>query len=311
MTALYSPFTNKNLWSGRTDANKDEYIYQAIQFLDLNNPAKGLSGYALLGFECDAGVSRNQGNPGANEGPNAFRRALAKFPIHKSVHLFDAGDVSCTGDDLETAQIELSHQIKKILACGLTPIVIGGGHETAWGHFQGLPHPNKNIAIINFDAHFDLRPLIDGQLGSSGTPFRQIHDLLTAENKPFHYYCAGIQPFSNTKYLFDYAHELNVNYELAETIHANPCDMRFIENIINQHEHIYVSICLDVFQASLAPGVSAPQVLGISATYVIEALKRLKNSGKVISIDIVELAPKYDIRDQTAKLAATLLMNYL
>lgn len=311
MTAFYSPLTNKSLWSGRADANTNEYIYQIIQFLDLNNPANDLNGYALLGFECDAGVSRNQGNPGASEGPNAFRSALAKFPIHKSLQLFDAGNVSCAGDNLEAAQLELSHQINKIIACGLTPIVIGGGHETAWGHFQGLSHPNKDIAILNFDAHFDLRPLINGQLGSSGTPFRQIHNFLTADNKPFHYYCAGIQPFSNTKYLFDYAKKLNVSYELAETIHANPYDMRFIDKIINRHEHLYVSICLDVFQASLAPGVSAPQVLGISATYVIEALKRLKNSGKVMSIDIVELAPKYDIRDQTAKLAATLLMNYL
>ena len=61
-------------------------------------------------------------------------------------------------------------------------IVIGGGHETAWGHFQGLAHPNKDIAILNFDAHFDLRPLINGQLGSSGTPFRQIHNFLTTNN---------------------------------------------------------------------------------------------------------------------------------
>lgn len=311
MTSLYSPIKNTNIWSGRSDANAREYVYQIIQMLNLNTHFKPLNGYALLGFESDTGVSRNQGNPGACEGPNAFRRALAKLPIHSDFALYDAGNVICVAGALEAAQAELGIQIEKIIACGLTPIVIGGGHETAWGHFQGLAPSNGDIAILNFDAHFDLRPLIDNQLGSSGTPFRQIHDYLKAQNKPFQYYCAGIQVLSNTKQLFDYANTLNVHYELADKINASPYDLNFIDRIIQAHQHIYVSICLDVFNASIAPGVSAPQALGISPTYVLEALKRLKQSGKVISLDIVELAPRYDIRDQTAKLAASLLMTYL
>ena len=316
MVSLYTPMTDRSIWSGRLDALADEYIYQTIQFLDLNltqttiNP---FNGYALLGFESDAGVSRNLGNPGAKEGPAAFRRALAKFPVHAPFNLYDAGNVTCPKDDLEAAQTELSVQVARILSHQLTPILIGGGHETAWGHFQGVTrhYQNKDIAILNFDAHFDLRPLIDGQFGSSGTPFRQIHDALHAQEKPFHYYCAGIQPFSNTKSAFDSAHAYGVHYLLAEKIDATPYDLRFIEHIIDTHEHIYVSICLDVFNAAIAPGVSAPQSLGIAATYVVNALKRLKTSGKVISLEMVELSPKHDINGQTAKLATSLLMTYL
>ena len=311
MTSCYYPTTNPNLWSGRTDADDNEYVYQIIQALNLNDAPKKLTGYAFLSFQSDTGVVRNQGSPGAYEGPNAIRRTLAKFPIHSNMTLYDAGNIICIANDLETAQVELGIHVAKIIACGLTPIVLGGGHETAWGHFQGLAHTNKDIAILNFDAHFDLRPLINDQLGSSGTPFRQIQGYLALQNKPFHYYCAGIQPFSNTKHLFDYAHRLNVHYTLAETINANPYDVTFIKNIIDSHQHIYVSICLDVFNASIAPGVSAPQILGIFPNYVIESLKLLKSSGKVIILDIVELAPNYDIRDQTAKLAASLLMTFL
>lgn len=311
---MYYPITDHSIWSGRTDAQNNEYLYQIIQYLDLNNmPAKSLSGYGLIGFECDTGITRNQGNPSAKDGPISFRKALAKCPVHSSFALYDAGNVKCLADELETAQTELSIQINKLLSHHLMPIVIGGGHETAWGHFQGVAkhYHDADIAILNFDAHFDLRPLIDGQRGSSGTPFRQMNTLLKSEGKPFNYYCAGIQPFSNTRSLFDYAKENHVNYLLAEKIHANPLDISFIEQIVQAHQHIYVSICLDVFNAALAPGVSAPQPLGIGATYVINALKLLKNSGKVISLEIVELAPDYDIHAQTAKLAATLLMTWL
>lgn len=313
ITPLYSPLTDKSAWSGRTDALDHEYVFQIIQCLDLNSPIDALTGFALLGFECDTGVSRNQGNPGATEGPTAFRRAFAKLPMPTPFTLYDAGNVTCHADDLEAAQKTLGIQVANILSRNLTPIVIGGGHETAWGHFQGVAqhYHDHDIAILNFDAHFDLRPLIDGHLGSSGTPFRQINELLTAQKRAFNYYCAGIQPFSNTQHLFNYAQANKVNYLLAETIHANPYDLRFIENIIQSHQSIYVSICLDVFSCALAPGVSAPQALGITATYVIEALRLLKQSGKVISLEIVELAPKYDVNNQTAKLAAALLMGYV
>lgn len=314
MRPLYSPTTDHSTWAGRADAKPAEYVWQIMQCLDLNTlPAHLTSGYALLGFESDAGVARNQGNPGAHEGPMSFRRTLAKLPVHSALNLYDAGNVQCLANKLEEAQTELAIQVNRILSHNLTPIVIGGGHETAWGHFQGLArhYPKADMAILNFDAHFDLRPLIDDKFGSSGTPFRQIHDLLALTNRPFNYYCAGIQPFSNTESLFHYAHANHVKYLLAENIHAKPHDLRFIERIIQSHQHIYVSICLDVFSAALAPGVSAPQPLGISANWVIDALKLLRASGKVISLDIVELAPAYDVNNITAKLAAMLLMTYL
>jgi formiminoglutamase len=315
MTTEYTPMP-ENIWSGRPDAEDDDYIYQRVKPLHLNTPAlntSALSGYALLGFESDAGVIRNFGNKGASQGPNAFRQAFAKCPVHCTFDLFDAGNVTCIGDDLESAQDTLKTSVEKLLSWNLKPIVIGGGHETAWGHYQGLEshYHQGHVAILNFDAHFDLRPLIAGQRGSSGTSFRQIHTLLNNKQKPFHYYCVGIQPFANTKHLFQYANTHQVHYMLAETIHADAYNLHFIEEIIQTHRHIYVSICLDVFNMAYAPGVSAPQALGIAPTYVLEALKLLRQSNRVVGLDIVELAPKYDREHQTAKLAAALLMTYL
>ena len=313
---MYSPLIEP-IWSGRTDAKPNEYVYQQINCLDLSKPASLQTDYqkkyVLLGFQSDEGVTRNLGRAGASQGPSAFRKAFGKLPIHKPFELFDAGNVACLDHDLENAQQVLGNKVAQCLSLGLNPIVIGGGHETAWGHYQGLNQhfQDQSIALLNFDAHFDLRPLINNQQGSSGTPFFQIHQHLKAQNKPFYYYCAGIQPFSNTMSLFQTAHEFDVNYCLAETIHATPNDLTFVQQVIKNHEKIYVSVCLDVFSATIAPGVSAPQPLGIGISYVIKALRYLKASNKVVSLDFVELSPPYDINDQTAKLASCLLMEYL
>lgn len=267
-------------------------------------------GYALIGFQSDIGIQRNFGNIGAAYGPVEFRKALAKMAVQEQLIIYDAGNVSPVGNQLEKAQKTLGELVATILDHRLFPIVIGGGHETAWGHFQGI-HAHfldQEIAILNFDAHFDLR--LSPQ-STSGTPFRQIHQHLQKNNQPFYYYCVGIQPHANTLGLFNYAKEHHVKYLLAQDIHEKPNSTHLIEDIIARHQRIYVSICLDVFAASIAPGVSAPQPLGIYPDYVLRALKKLKNSQKVVALDIVELSPQYDIQHHTAKLAAALIHSFL
>ncbi|NBX84261.1 MAG: formimidoylglutamase [Gammaproteobacteria bacterium] len=313
MERYYNPDISKDTWCGRKDANENEYIYQLIQCKSLNDDESLLSGYGLLGFNSDTGIERNQGRRGAALGPQFFRQCFGKITAPHAIPLFDFGNIQVLNDNLEEAQVCLGEKIHQILKTHIFPIVIGGGHETAWGHYQGIKShfPNDDIAILNFDAHFDLRPLMPKQLGTSGTPFRQIYHFLNEKEQTFHYYCAGIQPLANTKSLFDFAHQHHVQYQFAHEINTNPLDLSFIRNIIQKHSKIYVTICLDVFSASIAPGVSAPQALGIQPTFVIEALKIIKQSQKAVSLDIVELSPPLDINNHTAKLAASLVAGYI
>jgi formiminoglutamase len=302
-------------WTGRLTPNPNEFIWQMVQSLDLNHiqMAKEHPAYALLGFACDTGVKRNLGRVGAALGPNAIRDAFAKLASPVKIQLFDAGNLEKIGNHLEKAQEELAHCVKRLLQYHYFPIVLGGGHETAWGHFLGLHQffQDKDIAILNFDAHFDLRPFKSPNEPNSGTPFRQIQTLKQQHQQDFNYYCAGVQPFANSSSLFDFAKQHQVQYQSAEEINLKPHDLSFIDQIIARHEYIYTTICLDVFAAHIAPGVSAPQVLGIEPQFILAALKKLKQSGKVIALDIVELSPPYDIDHHTAKLAAHLLMTFL
>jgi len=299
--------------------NKGDTFLAKVRNIDLNQKKhldliKG--GDVLLGFCCDEGVRRNNGRTGAKEGPAAFRREFGKLYYHQHKEntfstLYDAGNVICVGNTLEDAQEELSFYVREIISSGGIPVIIGGGHEVAYGHYLGLIKSGNAPAIVNFDAHFDLREFSVDNIPNSGTPFRQIEDVLSKSHAKFNYYCCGIQRFSNSVNLFSYAKQLNVEYQMATTINTKPNNMSFINKIIEKHQKVYLTICLDVFNASIAPGVSAPQALGITPEYVLEAVYRLKRSNRIAAIDIAELNPKKDSDSRTAKLAANIIAEYL
>src|SRR5699024_1482369 len=121
-------------------------------------------------------VKRNQGRQGAAEAPDKIRKELAKLPYrfnHKP-SLIDVGTVACEEDRMEAAQAELGDHIYTLMQKQLTPIIVGGGHETLYGHYLGIRKQighDRTLGIINIDAHFDLR---HDEQPSSGTMFRQI-----------------------------------------------------------------------------------------------------------------------------------------
>lgn len=302
------------IWQGRLDSPPRSCLFQQIQFLDLRAKLTSCTHptFALLGFACDEGIRRNRGRLGAAQGPDALKRALAPLPIHHLLHCVDAGHLGCESGALEDAQAALGHAVHTLLTHRFTPIILGGGHELAFGHYQGIAahlSPQSRLGIVNFDAHFDMRPLLSHDQGSSGTSFLQIAQAAQAAGRSFHYTCIGIQPASNTDALFETARNYHVQVMPAETLHLRPSTVakRLTQRTIQQHDSLYVSLCLDVFAAAYAPGVSAPQVMGVLPWQVIPLLRQLAGSGKVISYDLAELSPPHDVDSRTAKLAAALI----
>ncbi len=316
---FYQP-SNSKVWKGLRQSQGQAYYYQAINTIDIRKDimvSDDCVNYGLLGFCCDSGVIRNQGRPGAKEGPKALRQALANLPIHfaDTVRLYDCGDVVDKTQDLEAAQQALAEAVARLKALNLKPILIGGGHEIAWGHYQGLlnAHSLEQFGIINFDAHYDMRQLLKGNKGSSGTPFLQIAKDCEKRQCPFDYTCIGIQTHANTQELFDTAKRHHVYTLLADDIYMqDPAhSVAMMDDTLNRLDQIYLTVCLDVFSAPIAPGVSAPQVAGLQAWQVIRLLRYIARSKKVVSFDIAELSPPHDKDQQTAKLAALLVANYI
>lgn len=308
----YQPPTSSS-WKGRDDGPHAR-LFQQIQQLDCNKlPASLLEkSIVLLGFSCDEGVKRNLGRPGAAQGPEALRKALCNIPLTSSPTrpIYDAGTILCTDGNLEKAQQLLENTVAALRERGAFVIVLGGGHEVAWGNFQGLSAnhleaSSLGIDTLNFDAHFDLRQLLPENKGSSGTSFSQIHDACQRKKISWRYACFGIQPFGNTKELFETAKKINTTHCLAETmIHHADLAHEALGTWLAAAQQIHLTLCLDVFAAAHAPGVSAPQALGISPQELLPFFRQALESGKVIGFDIAELNPLYDRDDQTAKLAA-------
>lgn len=304
-----------DLWQGRRDAKPHEYFYQIVKPLDLSKEIPHVRRkIALLGFGSDAGIVRNQGRKGAVQGPKLLKSALAKLPLQHAIELYDAGEIECRDDNLESSQSALGECVHKLLKTGYFPLVLGGGHETAWGHYLGIyKHFQKSIPIFNFDAHFDLRDLLSEEKGTSGTPMHQIAQMCKKNGETFDYTCFGIQIYGNTKSLFERAKQFNVQTLMAEEIHllgteqTDPFTRRFLERV----ESGYLTFCLDVFSSAHVAGVSAPQALGLTPWQIIPSLRRLASSGKLVSFDMVEYAPCFDEDGLTAKLAALLLCDFI
>lgn len=303
------------LWDGRKDGQGRERFFQVAQCVDVRNETISAfdAPYILAGFCSDEGIIRNGGRCGARSGPLAFREQFSKLAVHKDLSIIDVGNISCIEGDLEKAQNAFAKLIDYCQTYHKITIAIGGGHEIAWAHYQGLHPHHARLGIINFDAHFDLRNLKDNALGTSGTPFKQIADHCKESNAAFNYCCIGIQQHANTQTLFDTAHELGVSILSADELNESSFAWQtaFIDQFILNHKSIYLSICLDVFAECLAPGVSAPQPTGLTSRQVIPLLKYIMQSDKVVAIDIAELSPPLDQGNMTARLAAVLLAELL
>src|SRR5438270_3108747 len=127
----------------------------------------------LIGFPQDEGVRRNGGRVGAAEAPDAIRKWLYRLtpgdPARghdlRTAPPLDAGNLRITAD-LEESQEALAEVVADLLTRGVFPVVLGGGHETAYGVFLGYVKAHRAVGIINIDAHLDVRPPLDGKAHS-------------------------------------------------------------------------------------------------------------------------------------------------
>ncbi|MEK4254680.1 formimidoylglutamase [Ureibacillus sp. FSL K6-2830] len=292
----------RRIWSGRTDYG-DEKSKRFHEIVQLEKNIDPIPNVAIVGFQCDEGVRRNQGRIGAKEGPNAIRKALANIPWHgESACIADLGNISCEDAELEKAQKLLGEKIAEVRTNGSKVIVLGGGHETLYGHYLGIRQTigrDKKLGIINIDAHFDLRSY--EETTSSGTMFKQILD----HDNHASYCVIGIQQYGNTLELFERAKEFRVTTILEQQIRENMNQaLNEIDSFINQNEVILLTLCMDVINAAEAPGVSAPSPFGLNAVEVRKIIQHVLQSPKVASFDICEVNPTFDLNGQTAKLAA-------
>jgi formiminoglutamase len=304
--------TNMSIWTGRVDADEGP---RALRWHQAVKPVASATkpGIALLGFACDEGVRRNQGRTGARKGPQAIRQMLAGMALHQTCPIYDAGDVECVGEKLEQAHADYAGRVSALLRDGHFPVGLGGGHEIAFGTFIGLadflkskqPAPLR-VGIVNLDAHFDLRSAAQP---NSGTSFLRMADYCRTNGMPYRYCCLGISEPGNTAALFDRASELGAVWCTDNELNAAqlPSALRVFREFAADVDFIYLTICLDVLPASVAPGVSAPAARGVPLDVIETLVDEVKQTGKLAAADVAEMNPDFDQDNRTAKAAARLI----
>jgi formiminoglutamase len=277
-------------------------------------PGRGV----LLGFPQDEGVRRNRGREGAAEAPDAIRSRLYRltpWDYDTEVSLtdhrpLDLGNVRIDGD-LEDTQQKLARVVAAVLEAGAVPVVLGGGHETAYGHYLGYGLAGKPVGIINLDAHLDVRPCDDGQ-GHSGSPFRQALEHHTQPLPGTGYVCLGAQPHSVSQAHWQYVHQRGCVVCWADQLRRSLV-RRFTQErdrLAARGHRIYLSVDADVVRMSEVPGVSAPNPTGLTGAKVIACAQVAGASPAVSSLDLVEINPHLDRDGQSARWAALVVWNF-
>lgn len=266
----------------------------------------------IFGFPSDQGVVINGGRPGASRAPKLIFEQLQKLTPH--ARWFDKHSlllsrtsglkiVECT-DTVEEDQKVLGSSVAKSLTSTSIPIIIGGGHETSFGHFLGYAEANMPVHIINIDAHTDVRPLKEGR-AHSGSPFKQALEHPLGLCKSYNVF--GLNPASvSLEHLKYAASQGTAHFE-------NEISLKSILDWFDEHrkENVMVTMDMDAVRHADAPGVSAPNASGISKALWLELAFEFGKQRSVTSFDLCEVNPDYDRDGQTIKLAALTLWNFL
>jgi formimidoylglutamase len=274
---------------------------------------------AIIGIPQDVGIERNGGRIGAAQAPDAIRRALYKLTPNfgetalkkENFTIIDLGDMAVEGLALEDIHRRQQEIVSALLKQGVIPVVLGGGHDIAFPNGAALGTLDKDFGVINLDAHPDVRPLLHGKRGHSGSPFRQLLEGQTHLKSIVEF---GIQPFAASPQHLQYVRDKGQTVTMLQDIRDTGFKKSFeaaLKKVSAKKQNVFVSFDMDSVTSAYAPGVSAPSAIGFSGDEICSAAYLAGEKSYVKIIDIVEVNPNFDIDGRTAKLAALVAAHFI
>lgn len=269
---------------------------------------------AVLGAPYDFGT---QWRSGARFGPRSVREASTLFAFGhagaydheddvtylEGVRIVDMGDADIVHTDTIRSHANIEFGVRKILAAGALPVVIGGDHSVNIPCIDAFSDQG-DIHLIQFDAHLDFVDERHGVRLGHGSPMRR------ASEKPWVTGMTqlGIRNVSSTaKEGYDYAR--SVGSDILSVRQVRRLGVEGVLERIPAKKRYYLTIDIDGFDPSIAPGTGTPSHGGFAYYDVLEIIAGLAERGSIVGVDLVEVAPDYDQTGSTAILAAQLLLN--
>lgn len=273
---------------------------------------------AILGAPFDFGT---QWRAGARFGPRSIREASTLFSFghagaydHEDdvtylqpdkVRMVDVGDADIVHTDTTSSHANIEHGVRKILAAGALPVVLGGDHSINIPCINAFSDAGP-IHVVQIDAHLDFVDERHGVRFGHGNPMRR-----AVEKK----YVTGLSQIG----IRNVSSTAREGYEDARRMGSDIVSVRQFRKLgvdavlerIPKDRRYYVTIDIDGFDPSIAAGTGTPSHGGFIYYEILELLAGLAKRGSVVGIDLVEVAPDYDHTGTTAILAAQLLLNFI
>lgn len=272
---------------------------------------------ALLGLPDDLGVRLNGGRPGARGGPSAFRAALARYGVPwdglrdqpLDVPVFDAGDITPAPGDDEAALLETHRRVESAVSWlqerELTTLCIGGGHDLALPSASALHRVlGTRLGGINLDAHLDVRQKV-----GSGMPFRRLIESQALD--PRRFVELGLGRFVNDPDDLAWLRAQGGTLVHVDSILEQGLDPQVALERACAGGPAFLSIDLDAFDQSVAPGVSAPNPLGLTLEHGVHLAEAAGARSQIRHFDLMEFNPAFDVDGHTGRSAALLLLSFL
>lgn len=306
--------TDKHLLFTKND-KEDPRLGECVHLMlkgDLQIPADNSYDFAILGYPDDEGISLNGGRPGAQAAPKEIRTFLYKMTPHLSSprlpRILDVGDLVDREKSLAERHEKARALARTFAEKGLKWISLGGGHDYGYCDGAGFLDVFKGDAVlINFDAHMDVRPTDNGL--NSGTPF---HRVLNEFSGAVDFAEVGIQNQCNSQSHIAWAKNKGAQVYTLEQVQADGLQ-NVLKSFLNGKEKkkVFVSIDIDAFTSSEAPGCSQSWTTGLFTKEFLESFNWLVREYNVVGLGIYEVSPPLDLDHHTSKLAALLIHNFI
>ena len=268
----------------------------------------------ILGVPFDYGVKLVGGRPGARLGPKRIKRELTKILKNKAfqnTEIINYKIIVPVNKNPKKTHEKVTATVKKIIKDSAIPIVIGGGHDISFGSGKAMAEAYKKIGQINIDAHYDVRPVIDGKI-TSGTPFRRLLEERLLNGKNF--VELGVHSPKVLKEHYEYLMQKKATVLKLDYINKTGLEKAIEKafSIAGKNTNATVfDIDIDGVQQRFAPGCSAPGVKGFTKKQIIRAAYLAGKNKTVKLFNIMEVSPVYDVKNKTVKLAAKLILSFI
>jgi agmatinase len=264
----------------------------------------------IAGIPLDLGTTNRSG---ARFGPAAIRQASRmltdgahpqSFVDPAALPLADIGDLDIALGDL-IASLKLievqAREIEHLLA-------LGGDHGITLPLLRALEARRAPPALVHFDAHVDTWPESFGQAYGHGSVF--YHAINEGLVQPRRMVQIGIRSPLDPD-VHDWTVAQGVSIISAQEVHeAGPAAIaQRIREIVGEAE-VYLSFDIDALDPAFAPGTGTPEIGGLASWQAQAILRRLAGL-RFVGMDVVEVAPPYDVAEITALAAATMAWEYL